>query len=615
MPSARRRVGDGAWGWLPALSLVGAVGLLIIALGFDAARTGSENAEPLFWVGLLTLFLPVAVRVASAAPSRRERIGLIVLLGLGLYLMKVMQYPLGAAYHDELGHLRSTDDIRRTGELFAENPIVQAYPFYPGLELVTDALSRISGMTIYSAGLWVVGAARVVFGIALFQTLAAIARSDRVAGVGALIYMGSPTFVFFDALFAYESLALPLAALLLAVVIAWRGRGRGLGDRSAIVLATVLALALVATHHLTAYAVIGFLALWTVVHLVARRGSLRRPPVVVLAVAAAAAAAWLIFVSQGATGNLVGIVERAFTSLGDLAPGGSGGEKELFTSGTGEADPLLERLLGFGAVGLILAVLPFGLLGLWRQRRRLGALPLVLGLVALSYPGTLLLRLTSSGTEISSRVSAYVFLGLALVIGIAAVNLWLTNRRVPSWVSVATVAVYTSVLFVGGIIVGLAPDSRLPGPYLVGADPRSVEPEGIAAARWARAELGEGQRVTTDLTNSLLMASYGRQETVRGSIDGVPVPTLFFSTRFGEAERSIIAGEDLDYVVVDARLSTSLPRTGRYFDGVEPDRPPGAGPIEPQAIAKFDAADGADRVYDSGAIRMYDVREIAGSSR
>src|SRR6266436_7992650 len=65
-----------AWGWLPVLSLTSAVGVFLVALAGDAGRVASQWADLLFWLGLLTLFLPIALRLLSSKPARRERIAL-----------------------------------------------------------------------------------------------------------------------------------------------------------------------------------------------------------------------------------------------------------------------------------------------------------------------------------------------------------------------------------------------------------------------------------------------------------------------------------------------------------------------------------------------------------
>src|SRR5690349_8963265 len=74
------------WGWLPVLSVVCALGLVILATAFTGGRTDEWWANPLFWVGFLVTAVPVAVRLLSPDASRTERIGLVSLLRLALYM-------------------------------------------------------------------------------------------------------------------------------------------------------------------------------------------------------------------------------------------------------------------------------------------------------------------------------------------------------------------------------------------------------------------------------------------------------------------------------------------------------------------------------------------------
>ncbi len=76
------------WGWLPVLSLTSAVGVFLLALAYNGGRDAAQWADALFWFGLLVLFLPIAGRLLSLGASRRERIALLVVLGMALYLAK-----------------------------------------------------------------------------------------------------------------------------------------------------------------------------------------------------------------------------------------------------------------------------------------------------------------------------------------------------------------------------------------------------------------------------------------------------------------------------------------------------------------------------------------------
>lgn len=210
---------DSEWGWLPGLSFVSALGLPLTACADTAARGGAAWAEPHFWFALLVLFAPTAMRLAAVQTTRRERIRLVALLGLGLYLVKVLNSPTAFTLHDELGHWRATDDIMQTGHLFRANPLDRIYPLYPGVEIVTTALTHLGGWTLFGAGVIVLAVARMVLVTTIFLFFETVSKLARVAGTAALLYMTNPNFVFFDAQYAYELLALPLAALGLLMVM------------------------------------------------------------------------------------------------------------------------------------------------------------------------------------------------------------------------------------------------------------------------------------------------------------------------------------------------------------------------------------------------------------
>ncbi|HZQ38001.1 MAG TPA: hypothetical protein VFD32_18885, partial [Dehalococcoidia bacterium] len=231
---------------------------------------------------------------------------------------------------------------------------------------------------------------------------------------------------------------------------------------------------------------------------------------------------------------------------------------------------------------------------------------LTLALAALLYPATLSLRLTSVGAETSNRASEFLFVAIGLV---AALGLTGFEPRAAAWrrLRLLLLVPAAAVLFAGGLIIGTAPWARLPGPYLVGADDRSIDAEGIAAANWMRTALGPGNRIASDRYGTLLMGSIGEQRSVTGLIDRIPTGliALFRSTEFGSDELQTLARGKIDYVEVDRRLSRSLPRSN-YFDGDVVH----STPLDPAALAKFDADPAISRLYDSGEIAVYDVSEL-----
>lgn len=607
------------WGLLPAFTVLATVGSLLVTVGYHGGRIEAPWADLAFWSGVLVMFLPIAWRLALARTPRRERIGLVCVVGLGLYLNKVLHSPLAFTFHDEFAHWRTTNDILRTDHLFSPNPIIAVSALYPSLHLITGALADLSGSTIFLAGVLILAAARLMLVLALFLFFDLAARSPRVAGLATLLYMTNPNFAYFDAQYAYESIALPFAVFAMFAVV----RQQTLKDgRLGVTMAVLLAvMAVVPSHHLTTYALVGFLVLWMVVALFLRiaparwtgiapdpseqSGAVadRRDPGGVVLLALVTGLAWLIYIAGLTVGYLTPVVWSGLSELFRLIAG-EVIARELFRDYSGQLAPIWERAAGFSSVILILLALPFGLLRVW-QRYRTDSLALALAVGALAYPASLGLRLTHFGAEASNRTSEFLFVPIAFTLAVAAVELWL--KRPDNWVRISLFVVWATLIFTGGIIVGVPRWGRMPGPYLVSADTRSIEPKGMTAAEWMRTFIGSGSTIATDRINGLLMGSYGGQMTVRYSHDGTGMAWAFFTPTLGPTEIELLRSGQVRYVVVDRRLGTRLPIVGVYFEMGEPDTYSRTVPMDPAALAKFDDVDGVQRLYDNGDIVIYDI--------
>jgi hypothetical protein len=246
-----------SWGWLPALSLTSALGLALVSLAVSGARTNADWAVSAYWAGLVALFTPVAFRLLAPGAARAERIVLLQILGLGTYLVKTLRSPLAFKGFDELLHVRSMSDLLMTGRLFHENSLLPASPFFPGLEIVSHAFSTLGGLAIFPSGVVVVGLARCAFVLALYLIFEQVAHSPRTASVATLLYIANPSFTYFDTAFAYESLALPLAAFSLFVIARGAARRAERGWRLAVPALLAIG-ATVITHHVTSYVLLVF---------------------------------------------------------------------------------------------------------------------------------------------------------------------------------------------------------------------------------------------------------------------------------------------------------------------------------------------------------------------
>lgn len=579
-------------------------GVLLLGLADDQARIDGAGASLLFWAGILLIVGPSTWRLASTDPSRNERITIALILGLSLYLAKVMVSPLAFSLPDEFTHWRTLNDILASGHLFTPNPLLAISATYPGLEAATAAAKVSSGFDVFPLAMILMGAARAVTMLSLFLIAATISGSARVAGIASMIYTANVSFLPFDAMFSYESLALPLAFLAIWAVLCWhRYSGRSVLHGS-IALGAIAATTL--THHLTSLALVTLLVTWAVLSLVRDRGAKPRWPIVVaagwavactlvwFATAGGLAISYLEFVVLGGVDELLAVLR------------GTTAAKQLFLPRAGVTAPLPEMVAAYASVGLMLLALPFMLLHAVRHRRP-PTVVLVLGLAALLYPASLALRFTVAGSETSQRASEFLFVAL----GILGAD-WLVGSRPSRWRPRrrAILVPILLVLFAGGVVSGDPPQGRLPGPYHVAAEQRSIEAEGVDTALWALRELDQNSRLIADRTNAKLLASIGGQYPVTAANSRLGTAFVMFAPIIGRSELDTIQRGAIRYVVVDLRLASDVPIYKYYFESAEPDAGQHTTPIPLASLQKFDGLPGVSRIYDSGDIIIYDVSRL-----
>jgi hypothetical protein len=601
------------WGWFPALSLTCAIGVMVVALAAEAGRVSSAWAEPLFWLGLLIIFVPVSVRIISPRPSRRERIAIIAVTEILLSLFRDLEQPLGFSFNDEFGQWRTALDIARSGHLFQPNPILTIGPFYPGLQIATNALSSLTGLSIFVSGMIVLGVAGLLLVLALYLFYEYLGGSAQAAAIASLLYMTKPTF-FSDTLFHYEDLAIPLIAFVLFVII--RRSYSPKSRRFALSLVIWLGIAaIVVTHHAASYMLVLALLLWTIVYLLLKFSASRRRNKGMRVLESPGATAllgmilvviWTAYTGARVVNYIYPTVQTTVNQFIQIVSGTSTA-RAAFSSSTGYVTPLWERLVSYASVVLITLGLPFGLFQIWK-RFRANAATFMLAVAALGYPAILGLRLTNAGVNLGGRAQPYVLVAVAFVLAIGITYLCVTH--LPNWKITMPLTIAIAIMLVGSWVIGNSPDwNRLPGSYQPFADQRSIQPESISAAQWAGIVLGPDKRMIGDHVNLLLMGTYGDEWLVTTSSDQIDVTPVFTDPHFDAYIASLLRKGKVQYIIVDHRLN--LPGFG-WYDGVG--SPSDAVPIAPNALSKFDNVPNVSRVYDSGDIVIYNVEALLHGS-
>ncbi|HET8912614.1 MAG TPA: hypothetical protein VFN23_14170, partial [Ktedonobacteraceae bacterium] len=206
-------------GFFPILALVSASGLLVVAIAYYMGSYSTTLLDLLFLLGLAIMYVPCFVRLVSPAPSRFERMSLLAVVGINFFLVQLMVSPNYISPYDSMLHWINADTLLSVHHLFNINSLLPVSPYYPGLEIITNALSSISGLNTFEAGSILVAVVRLLMVCSLYLFYEQVMQSGRLAGIAVMIYMTNPHFAFFDAIFSYETLALPIVTFILYTLI------------------------------------------------------------------------------------------------------------------------------------------------------------------------------------------------------------------------------------------------------------------------------------------------------------------------------------------------------------------------------------------------------------
>jgi hypothetical protein len=614
-PAASRTVGlhrpaGGDAGWpaaFPLIVLLSSVGTLAVAAAYAAGRERWPYLGALYWPGELLVYVPIALRAYSRRLTRpAEGFALVLLLFAQQTLLFRMYSPLALKFPDELQHWRGTVNVIHSGTLDQPNYSLPVAVHYPGLEALGGAVSASTGLSVTATAFIVAALLHLLVACALYVLCLRISADWRVATLACIIYAAEPHYMFFDAMYVYQSLALPFLLLAVWALRLLRSPGRTAG--SWVVLLIAIGVVTV-SHHVTSFVMVAVLGSLAAAGLCrSRRGRELRPVAAWLA-ATAAVLAWVLLVARDVTGYLAPTVAQLRGNVAGMLHGQLGATAP---GGQPLAEPLDERLATIGALGILAFLVVLGIRRLWPERHAESwTIPLIGGALLIFVAGALRL-VASDGAELSGRASTFVYIPLALVAAIALRGMRRSDtgrhdrgRRNLALLGGVAPVLGAVVILMGGVAGGWPPIwDRLPGPYLVSGFERSVDPQGVAAARWALGALGPGHRWAQDSTAYNLLATIGDQNTVR------TVSVLFDGQGADAAARSLVKEEDIQFLAVDLRDSMQLPVSGAYFP-VDPDAGRYISPLPRSDLEAPDHVAGVSRIYDSGDISLYDLRGSA----
>jgi len=584
---------------LAIIVLACGAGLLVCSIANALSRAGEAPSPLLYWAGILVIVLPIFYRLTSEEASPGERLALVCLLGLSLYGVKLVRDAPIFTFADEFLHGYNSNQVSQHHHLFHANPILETSRYYPGLEGATSALRTLTGLSGYSAGAIVIGAARLLAMSAVFVLFWRVSDSARIAGIGTAIFTGNFNFLFWSAQFSYQSMALPMLLLILLAVVelelaprATRGAWRA--------LAALTIAAVVITHHITSYAVAATLVVLSVLTAALQR--VRKPagPWRLALLAVVLTTIWLVFVASSTVGYISPTITNAIDSTFHTAAG-EAPTRGLFQGATSTVQPTPAPARGIALLAILLLAggLPFGLLTVWR-RYRTQPVAVLFALAAIGFFGALALRLAPAAWETGNRASEFLFVGLAFVIGCVGLERW--RPAAARWAGRALAATALTVVVVGGAIAGWPWDSQLARAVRTHSEEGpTISSPPLAMAEWAH-EHGSGGKFGALVAASRLLLDPGDRRVYSdfnaNIVEIIPDETLL------SWQRELLHEKRIRFVVVDRREVAGDGIRGFFFSEQGAST---AGWLPRSAVSKFEKAPGATRIYDSGSIVVYDL--------
>ena len=541
--------------------------------------------------------------------ARTVRNAAVVCLGVTTALQWRLRDPLLPIQFDEQQHMRTLRDIVFSHELFHANPLLSVSPRYPGLEAVAVLFHQL-GLPVFIAVTAVVLVARLVMVLVLCDAVEQLTGRSRAGGLAVAAYACSAHFVPWDSMFAYQTMALPLAVAAVAFV----ARARCADDpRRLLIGASVCLLAVAMTHHVTGVFTAIFLVVWTVVE----RGRPRRRILYGAIVAVIVTVGWAMIQWSLLWVYFYPWYEDVIRQIR------GGGLRKPFSNTAVYPTPLWEQaFIFYYALAISAIVLALTLLcarARSRQRLQRDATPNTriwprpfLVLLVVPIPVLLVARTLPGFIEIGDRFNTFLFLPLCLLVADGVVR-WSRSHSRPYLMRVRTPALLMATgVFLGGFLLGSAPDwARLPGSYLPSAEGRSIDAETLAAVHWAREALPTGSRIAADRMGSALLSSEGMWPVFW---DGdLAIPSLYFADSWGPGQTETVQGLSVRYLYVDSRLADGLPLVGVYFFMGEVlgatyttmTKPPQQ--LTLNQLTKFDDVAGIQLRYRHGPISVYDL--------
>ena len=601
---------------LMLLTIFITLGITLLGVTYYLAYEGNFY-DDMFWMSILFIGFPTFLVVSDRHVNKNYKVLFLFLFGSILYIMRILPSTVNFHFQDELFTYETTELIYENGTLDIQTHF-DISRYYPGLELLTIFLKYLTGMEIFPVAKILIGIIHSMVLVFIFLFLNEIS-STRVAAIGTFIYSTNPLYVFFDALFSYESLGIFFVVFLLYMI------SKNILRNNALLPILVLG-ALVITHHLSSFMFLLFILLLIIIknYNGLRQYTLNIDYLAFLSVVLIFG--WMVYVATVVINYLIDNFVGRFIKIFELSLFG-GEKRDIFQTTLSTSVPYYELVIDtFLYAPMILLLAVIGIYISFKQKKDDNFLKCLTFTLVIYGPILFMLSLgliPTSGSELSQRTWGFLFIGLSFFSAITLDRLLgrlypndlndLKNNRYSPNVIIGIIVFITIVtIIIGGVSIGNKPVHREPDllyPSVV-SGAGSMTTDVFYSARWFENNFGRYNRMAGEKTTSAIFNSYGNQDVERWNSW-----KIFLPETIDNGVLSSIRTFRINYLIVDNRILKYAAEYRSYFDNshiYEKLYPvygsSGLLPIE--SIDKFNNHNRFGKFYDNGNINIYKIIEL-----
>lgn len=573
------------------------LGAIAISQSYLLGYKGEFNYT-FFWIGILFAVIPTLIAVLNIDNQPKILI-LLFLFGALLYLPIIFWSPTYFRFTDEILHLNSLEMILEKGNLDI-NPIHQMSKYYPGLEFLTISFMKFAGLPLFPAAKILMGIVHSMILIFIYFAFKVITSSQKIAALGSIIYAANPGYIFFDALFSYETVGILLMIMLIYII--YRHLFSDNEKLSLTIISILTLFILVITHHFSSYMFSIFLILMFVSYYRYSKDNmkfiytLKYNILTILLIVG-----WIIYFAQLTTSYFGNMVSSSFSSVLSFLVQGTAQREPFRLTTLPQYEIFIDRYIYIPLLFLLYAYCIYSIIRNRNSGYNSGHMPLILygSMFFFSLP----LIFTSAGKLFMYRSWSFIFIGLSFSVAIVLERLfdkkYMTTKKrlmtIPAFISIV-------LIIIGGISIGSSSSYRDPN-YLDAAFPSSITLDVVRASDWFGTNFGSNNIILGDITIFTVFDGYGRQYVDTD-------PYLFYNQTLDSASIDYLSTNFSGrFIVIDNRITKKLSSFKYYFDGQELDMKDHiwgyTEPLPKQNIEKFNIYGGIYKIYDNGNINIY----------